>query len=188
MRRRPWTASVNPKRTLEFPGVRATARFHSMMRDRRDPTRQPSQAKTRRIEPEAQSVGSREGVRGAHSTCEGGRYKPPEGRGPASVVVGLRGKREGMAAYGPPNNPSDKSARTLQQPMDESQMVRPAQVVTPRLASRGDAAERTPGLQGRKSAMYATSGRPSVSRVREIRKHGLNGGLRKPDLEIGTGA
>jgi group II intron reverse transcriptase/maturase len=65
------------------------------MRDRRDPTRQPSQAKTQGIRPKAETKRSREGVRGARSTEEGGD-KPLEGRGPASVVAVNEGKREGM--------------------------------------------------------------------------------------------
>ena len=49
-----------------------------------------SAASRRRKDPvhkaEAESAGSRGGVRGVRSTDEGGRHKPPEGRGPALVV------------------------------------------------------------------------------------------------------
>lgn len=47
----------------------------------------------------------REGVRGAHSTDEGGE-KPPEGEGLTLVVSVSGGKREGMPARA--NNPTDK--------------------------------------------------------------------------------
>jgi len=86
------------------------------MRDRRDPTRRPSQAKTARIRPKAENVRSREGVRGARSTEEGGQYKPLEGRSPASVVVVNGGKREGMPGSvkrTEANNPDEK-VRKLQ--------------------------------------------------------------------------
>src|ERR1035437_8536692 len=86
------------------------------MRDRRDPTRQPSQAKTARIRPKAESARSREGVRGARSTDEGGQYKPLEGRGSASVEVANGGKREGMPGHrngAEANNPNGK-VRKLQ--------------------------------------------------------------------------
>ena len=53
---------------------------------------------------------SREGVRGAHSTGEGGE-KPLEGRGPTLVMLERGGKHEGMVER--PNNPNDK-VRELQ--------------------------------------------------------------------------
>ena len=85
--------------------------------DRRDPPRRPSRAKTGRIRRTAESVRSREGVRGVRSTCEGGQNKPPEGRDPASVMVAQGGKREGMPAVRlrrtGANNPKDK-VRELQ--------------------------------------------------------------------------
>jgi RNA-directed DNA polymerase len=101
--------------TLDIPGVEGHGTQESEMRDRRDPTRQPSQAKTRMIRPKAETGGSREGVRGARSTGEGGD-KPLEGRGPASVVDAIEGKREGMAGRrkgAEANNPKDK-VRELQ--------------------------------------------------------------------------
>ncbi len=109
-------------------------------------------AKTTRIRPKAEIAGSREGVRGVRSTDEGGQEKPLEGRGPASVVV-AKGKREGMSPKGT-NNPVRQSARTLLQPMVDRQVAH--------------------------WAMHAASGRPSVSRVLENCKHGLNGRIRKP--------
>jgi len=101
--------------TLDIPGVAGHGTFHSTMRDRRDPNRQPSQAKTSGIRPKAESAGSRKGVRGVRSTDEGGD-KPLEGRGPASVVAGIEGKREGMpgsAKQTEANNPKEK-VRKLQ--------------------------------------------------------------------------
>ena len=105
-----------PKRTLELLGVMTAARCHSMKRDRRDPPRQPSRAKTGRIKRTAESARSREGVRGVRSTSEGGQNKPPEGRDPASVMVAQGGKREGMppsVKQAKANNPKDK-VRELQ--------------------------------------------------------------------------
>ncbi len=101
-----------PKRSLDLPGVVGGGTSEGVMRNRRDPTRQPSQAKTQGIRPEAESSGSREGVRGARSTDEGGQDKPLEGRSPASVAVACGGKREGMSRKGT-NNPKDK-VRELQ--------------------------------------------------------------------------
>jgi hypothetical protein len=60
------------------------------MRNRRDPTWRPSQAKTERIRPEAESARSREGVRGARSTDEGVQDNTLEGRGPALIMLARR--------------------------------------------------------------------------------------------------
>ena len=108
-------SEVESESTLDIPGVGATARFDSEMRNRRDPPRPPSQAKTSGIRPKAESLRSREGVRGVRSTEEGGD-KPLEGRGPASVAVGNEGKREGMPSFAKrkeASNPKDK-VRELQ--------------------------------------------------------------------------
>ena len=109
-------SALESESMLDIPGVGAAARFDSVVRDRRDPSRQPSQAKTAPIRPEAERVGSRKGVRGARSTSEGGHDKPPEGRSPASVTAANGGKREGMptsAKQTRANNPKDK-VRKLQ--------------------------------------------------------------------------
>ena len=72
------------------PGSQAAARWERAVRNRRDPTWQPSQAKTGRIRLEAESVRSREGVRGASSTREGVQDNTPEGRGPALIMLARR--------------------------------------------------------------------------------------------------
>ena len=112
-------------------------------------------AKPSGIRPKTEITRSWEGVRGAHGTDEGGKNKPLEGRGSASVVT-VKGKCEGMPRESVANNPVEQSTRTLLQSMDASQVARTAQVFTPRHTFSGDASERTPGIQGRKSAMHAT--------------------------------
>ena len=61
---------LGPERILDIPGVEAAARFERAVRNRRDPTRQPSQAKTGRIRRNAESARRWEEVRGAGSTGE----------------------------------------------------------------------------------------------------------------------
>ena len=80
------SAGLVPEPELDLLGVRAAARFHRAMRNRRDPPRQPRRAKTERIRRDAESARSREGVRGARSTDEGVQDNAPEGRGPALVT------------------------------------------------------------------------------------------------------
>jgi len=78
-----------PERMLDFLGVRAAARFDRDSRNRRDPTRQPTSGKDLAYKGQTEIARSREGVRGASSTDEGG-HKSPEGRRPASVTPELR--------------------------------------------------------------------------------------------------
>lgn len=75
-----------PERLLGLPGVWVTARYEGMIRDRRDPTRQPTSGKDRRYKVDSEVLRSREGVRGVHSTGEGG-HKLLEGRDPALIVL-----------------------------------------------------------------------------------------------------
>ncbi len=75
-----------PERALGLSGVWAAARFEGAVRNRRDPTRRPLSGKDRAYKAGAESARSREGVRGVHSTFEGGE-NPSEGRDPASVTL-----------------------------------------------------------------------------------------------------
>jgi len=77
-----------PERALGLPGVWAAARFEGAVRNRRDPPRQPTSGKDLAYKAGAEVARSREGVRGVHSTDEGGD-KPPEGRDPASVTLAV---------------------------------------------------------------------------------------------------
>jgi hypothetical protein len=73
---------------LGLPGVWAAARFEGLVRDRRDPPRRPTSGKDRAYKAGAEVGRSREGVRGARSTVEGGENSL-EGRGPALVARAL---------------------------------------------------------------------------------------------------
>ena len=75
-----------PGSGLGLPGVRAAARFDRTVRNTRDPSRRPTSGGDRAHKAGAESARSRAGVRGAHSTGEGGD-KPLEGRSPAWVVL-----------------------------------------------------------------------------------------------------
>ena len=75
-----------PERVLDLPGVVATARFDRTMWNTGDPNQQPRSGKDRTYKARAENGRSWEGVRGAHSTREGGE-KPLEGRGPALVTL-----------------------------------------------------------------------------------------------------
>lgn len=102
---------IGPEGTLDAPGVLVTARFEGMVWNTGDPPRQPASGGDRAYKGQTEIARSREGVRGARSTGEGGE-KPLEGRSPALVVLVDGGKREGMVVERP-NNPRDK-VRELQ--------------------------------------------------------------------------
>ena len=85
------TAQV-PDRAVGPSGVLAAAHSDGSMRNRRDPTRQPTSGDATRIRSTTENAECREGVRGVRSTDEGGE-KPLEGRGPASVKQAHRRTR-----------------------------------------------------------------------------------------------
>jgi len=74
-----------PARVLGLPGVLAAARFERAVWNTRDPSWRPTSGKDRAHKARAESGRSRAGVRGAHSTDEGGD-NPLEGRSPALVA------------------------------------------------------------------------------------------------------
>jgi hypothetical protein len=130
-------------------------------------------AKAARIRSETEVVWSWEGVRGVHSTGEGGYDKPPEGRGPASVEAGWRSKREGMPARD--NNPVEEArefADSLWRCAKQTVRLRGGGHLN-NLSGDDRREERTCSSP---LDVQATSGRPSVSRVLENCTHGLKGG------------
>jgi hypothetical protein len=83
------SATREPEGALDLPGVLAAARFEGMVWNTRGPTWQPTSGKDRTHKARAESGRSREGVRGARGTDEGGD-NPLEGRGPALVTLELK--------------------------------------------------------------------------------------------------
>ena len=80
---------IGPERVLDLPGVLAAARFERTVRNTGDPSWQPTLGKDRAHKARAESERSQAGVRGAHSTDEGGD-KPLEGEGPALVTLAMQ--------------------------------------------------------------------------------------------------
>jgi len=75
---------AEPERVLGLPGVLAAARLDRAVRNTRGPSRRRTSSKDRAYKAGAESARSRAGVRGVHSTGEGGE-KLLEGRDPALV-------------------------------------------------------------------------------------------------------
>lgn len=99
---------LDSERSVGFPGVEAAACSDRAVRNWRGPPRQPTSGKDLGYKPGGESLGSREGVRGARSTGEAVHENAVEGRGLASVtsVVEVR-VRACRKASNPLGNPHE---------------------------------------------------------------------------------
>jgi hypothetical protein len=157
-------------------GVEGGARGDSPIRNRRGPPRRPTSGEGGAYKPKAKGLRAGRESEGPVVPRTAGTRTPLEGRGPALTAPADGGKREGMAER--PNHPIDK-ARELR-----GRLFMVAKGRTPhRLHAIGNRRSDDPGrgvgrgAGGRSERGMRTS---SVSRVREIRMHGLNGGHRSP--------
>ncbi len=164
-------SAPDPKRALGLPGVLAATRSESSTRNRRGPSSQLTSSEATRISAEREVASCEAEVRGGRSTDEAAD-NAVEGRAPTSVARVDAGKREGMPARA---NDSSVKARKLQRTLwtgaERADDRRGRAEQHPRRDARGWARPRRPV-----SPAHAPSRRPSVSRVREIRTHGLKGG------------
>ena len=162
----------------DTPGVREGARSEGLVRNRRDPTWRPTSGEGGGYKPMVKCYRAGRESEGLVVPWMALTRTTPEGRGPALVVSVVEGKGEGMPARA--NNPTIKARKpqsrlfiAAERPLDllgsGSPMHRPAGLTIP----SGPWPER-----GRRRARAMR--RPSVSRVREIRMHGLKGGVRNP--------
>ena len=162
----------------DTPGVREGARSEGLVRNRRDPTWRPTSGEGGGYKPKAKGHRAGRESEGFVVPWMASTRTTPEGRGPALVVSVVEGKGEGMPARA--NNPTIKARkpqsrlfiaaeRPLDVPGSGFPMHRPAGLTNP----SGPWTERR-----RKRARDMR--RPSVSRVRETRMHGLKGGFRSP--------
>ena len=165
----------DPQDTL---GVREGARSEGLVRNRRDPPRRPTSGEGGGYKPMAKCHRAGRESEGLVVPRMASTRTTPEGRGPALVVSVEEGKGEGMPARA--NNPTVKARKPQSRLFTAAK--RPLAVLGPGLP-----AYRLAGLTisarpcseyGRKRARDMR--RPSVSRVREIRTHGLKGGIRNP--------
>ncbi len=159
----------------DTPGVEGRACDDSRMRNRRGPTRWPTSGQTDSYKPRAKSRRAGRESEGFIVLTTLGETRD-EGRGPASVALTLERKCGGMAER--PNNPGFK-AREAQGGLftfAKSDGWTQGRVMPAR--TFGSDAPR--GLAPVALASGACGvRRPLVSRVREIRTHGLKGGLRR---------
>jgi len=167
------------ERTTGPGGVWGAARVQGFVRNRRDPSRLPLSRQGGSYKSKTKSNAAERGSEGIVVPSSAAGHNAAGGKGPCFGRVRCEGKREGMAGKTGPNDPGAHVCDVqVRQPRCElwaaAKRTRP--VVWIRMKRKGgDVPVRlTAPVWG--AASHAVSRRPSVSRVREIRTHGLKGG------------
>jgi hypothetical protein len=163
-------------------GVRGAARGQGDVRNTRGPSRRPSSRRARPYKPKAKSGRVERESEGIVVPSITATNNAVGGKGPWGGCVAGAGKREGMAGKTGPNNPGGLEPRgKVRQPQRRLWAAakrfqgRRFQVQYP--ISRGDAREWPGSVSAPGDRVMQRPERPPVSRVREIRTHGLRGGL-----------
>jgi hypothetical protein len=159
-------------------GVRSAARVEREARNTRDPSASPPSGQGASYKPMAKSSAAQRESEGLVVPSNVATKNAAGGKGPCFGHARREGKREGMAAKSGPNDPD---ARTC-----DVQVREPQRELWAGAELRGSLRHRTAKCMRRDArvcvrgrgdhVVHAPSRRPSVSRVREIRTHGLKGG------------
>jgi hypothetical protein len=187
-----------PKRAGGCGGVWGAARVQGLERNVRGPSAQPESGQARSYKPKAKSSRAQresEGIVVLDAKARAGatkavRHNAAGGKGPCGGHAELAGKREGLAGKTVPNDPvgdepSDK-VRQLQRQLWAAAKRAPGRRLCAHhkpcgrddlQAARGAAHNPAQSLFAGAGPHNAARRRPLVSRVREIRMHGLNGGV-----------
>lgn len=162
----------DPQDTL---GVREGARSEGLVRNRRDPPRRPTSGEGGGYKPMAKCHRAGRESEGLVVPWMASTRTTPEGRGPALVALWDRGKGEGMPSWA--NNPFEEA----REPGRELSVVAKSTATIGAIIDSEEPPRVT--TLGRMAGVFVCvldargTGRPSVSRVRETRMHGLKGGL-----------
>jgi hypothetical protein len=187
-----------PKRAGGCGGVGGAARVQGVVWNTRGPSARPESGQARSYKPKAKSSRAQRESEGivvpkgevqAEST-KAVRHNAAGGKGPCGGYAEDAGKREGLAGETGPRNPVGQQAhakvRQLQRQLGPQPSGHRPEVDPLRSAGTYSGVTST-GRHGAPlsgAALLATEGRvmlradtPPVSRVREIRMHGLKGGV-----------
>ena len=180
-----------PERAGGLGGVWGAARVQGWMRNTRGPSALPPSRQGASYKPKAKSRAAQRESEGLIVLMMTAKKNAVGGKGPCFGRAGSEGTREGMAGKTGPNNPDAHSCGVqVQQPQHQlwarAERVRPS-VEWAIVHWRGDARRCAQDALGM-DVVQALSGGPSVSRVREIRMHGLKGGPALSSLSINLNA
>ena len=187
-----------PKRSDGCGGVWGAARVQGQVRNVRGPSARPESGQARSYKPKAKSSRVQresEGIivpMGAvqAASAKAVRHNAAGGKGPCGGHAEIAGKREGLAGETGPKHPMGHTAHAkVQQPQRQlgpqpSGHRRDGVPMRCASTSRGVTSPGRHGVPLSGAVLLATGGRamlradrPLVSRVREIRMHGLSGGV-----------
>jgi hypothetical protein len=190
--------ALEPKRARGCGGVGGAARVQGVVWNTRDPSARPESGQASSYKPRAKSNRAQresEGIVVPMGPAQAGlakavRHNAAGGKGPCGGHAAGAGKREGMAGPTGPNDPGDEESRDevrqLQRQLWAAAKRAPGGHVHVQYPiGRRDALPPTctgiavpaPRLSFGTSPHNAACRRPLVSRVREIRMHGLKGGV-----------
>jgi hypothetical protein len=186
----------DPKRAGDCGGVWGAARVQGQVWNVRGPSAQPVSGQARSYKPKAKSSRAQresEGIvvlHGAQAPTKAVGHNAAGGKGPCGGHADGAGKREGMAGETGPKDPVDlvssDKVRQLQRQLWAAAKRAPGgrvHVIYPAGGSDVLSATCTANLAAAQALPLgagphnAASRRPLVSRVREIRMHGLSGGV-----------
>ena len=169
-------------RARELGGVRSAARGHGAERNTRSPSVRPESGQRRSYKPSAKASAAQRESEGTTVASRPVTNNAGGAKGPCGGKVGRASTREGMTGRTGSNHPAGRELSVKARHPQHRLGSRPsdgwsAQLL--RCSSRRSDLLREPRSFGRFRSVCVTprSDRPPVSRVREIRTHGLNGGL-----------
>jgi len=178
------------ERASNLGGVWGAARVQGETRNTRGPSALPSSRQTRSYKPMAKSSGAQRESEGLVVPVMVAQNNAAGGKGPCFGHARREGKREGMAAKSGPNHPDACTCvvkvRRPQRELWAGAKRRNTSRQRTEKRPRSDVRER---VRGRAViVVQAPSRRPSASRVREIRKHGLKGGPASSTMSLNLNA
>jgi len=187
-----------PKRAGGCGGVWGAARVQGQVWNVRGPSAQPEsgqarsykpKAKSRRAQRESEGIVVLDGAASAAPT-KAVRHNAAGGKGPCGGQAEIAGKREGMAGQTGPNHPGGDEPRDKVRQLQRQLWAAAKRATGGRLrvknqpCGRDDLQPACRAVPNPAQSLFAGTGphnaasrRPLVSRVREIRMHGLNGGV-----------
>jgi hypothetical protein len=171
--------TLEPERVRGPGGVRGAARDQGTMRNTRGPSAPPSSRQGVPYKPKAKAGAAQRASEGVVVPSIVATNNATGGKGPCFGHARGKGKREGMAGRSGPNHPDgltpDVQVREPGRELWAAAKRCPARRSPAGTSARSDVRP-VAGERARRVVVHALQRRPSVSRVREIRTHGLKGG------------